>query len=67
MGDKDRAPAKKAPMQMGRHWCPFGFGVGGQLGQDRDEPLSEGKLLQSQGSGRSTAKVDSQQQADRSF
>ena len=40
-------------MQMGRHWCPFGFGVGGQLRKDRDEPLSEGKLLQSQGSGRS--------------
>ncbi len=40
-------------MQMGRHWCPFGFGVGGQLRQDRDEPLSEGKLLQSHGSGRS--------------
>jgi len=43
------------------------FPVGGQLGQDRDEPLDEGKLLLGQGSGRSTAMVDSSSgPADRS-
>ncbi len=41
--------------------------VGGQLRQDRDEPLDEGKLLLGQCSGRSTAMVDSQQQTGRSL
>jgi hypothetical protein len=40
---------------------------GGQLRQDRDEPLDEGKLLLGQGSGRSTAMVGSQQRTGRSL
>jgi hypothetical protein len=41
--------------------------VGGQLRQDRDEPLDEGKLLLGQASGRSTAMVGSQQRTGRSL
>jgi hypothetical protein len=35
---------------MSRGKILFGFAVGGQLGQDRDEPLSEGRLLLGQDS-----------------
>ena len=42
-----------APTYVKGHFFP----VGGQLRQDRDEPLDEGKLLLGQGSGRATAMV----------
>jgi hypothetical protein len=37
-------------LRMSRGKILFGFAVGGQLGQDRDEPLSEGRLLLGQDS-----------------
>lgn len=50
---KARSRQNDAPTYVKGHFFP----VGGQLRQDRDEPLDEGKLLLGQGSGRATAMV----------
>ena len=48
-------------------WCPFGAASAAGAGQDRDEPLGEGKLLRGHGVPAADAGVGSRRRAGRSF